>query len=481
VCIAGICRRSHCGDGVIDPRPEAGEVCDDGNTEPGDGCRADCRGLEICGDGLVDEAAGEVCDDGNLDDNDQCTRLCDRIRCGDGLLSGLEPCDQGPDNSDTRADACRTDCSLPACGDGVVDSPDTPLCWSMTPPLLVPPKSNQLRVADFNNDGRDDLLVWSTENTRFDLYLSEGDGSWTPGGVTVVGYDVEHLTVADVNADGFPDVIVAAQTYPSLLIYLGSDTGIQTPPLSAGSPVRDLNHVTVGDFDGDGVADLAAQYDPTCEIDVIYGNGDGTFGAWTTADVAPGHCWANGMRAADFNHDGVLDLVVATGEDGVFVMAGDGSGGLVSPPVYRGPTHVDSSVRDLAVADVNGDQLPDILYPEQHPPQTPMRVLINQGNFQFTEAPGSPLPLGLASLRFDVGDLDGNTTADLVVVDYLATVVFLAMGAGDGTFNVLTPPQDGMAMSADDVVIGHFYDHQFGGVAMLKIAERQVTFWALEP
>jgi len=42
--------------------------------------------------------------------------------CGDGVLEGLEECDDGPANSDTAADACRTDCTLPSCGDGATDS-----------------------------------------------------------------------------------------------------------------------------------------------------------------------------------------------------------------------------------------------------------------------------------------------------------------------------------------------------------------------
>jgi cysteine-rich repeat protein len=59
-----------CGNGV----KEADEVCDDGNTISGDGCRADCLGDEVCGDGWVD--LGELCDDGNLLSRDGCSDRC---------------------------------------------------------------------------------------------------------------------------------------------------------------------------------------------------------------------------------------------------------------------------------------------------------------------------------------------------------------------------------------------------------------------
>lgn len=54
------CVPNVCGDGIVNASGTAPEACDDGNTESGDGCRADCRGVEACGDGLVD--VGEVCD-----------------------------------------------------------------------------------------------------------------------------------------------------------------------------------------------------------------------------------------------------------------------------------------------------------------------------------------------------------------------------------------------------------------------------------
>src|SRR5438067_8703249 len=65
-CEGGVCVPSSCGNGAVDP----GEVCDDGNMVSGDGCRGDCRKIEVCGDGELD--AGEACDDGNTNPVDGC-------------------------------------------------------------------------------------------------------------------------------------------------------------------------------------------------------------------------------------------------------------------------------------------------------------------------------------------------------------------------------------------------------------------------
>ncbi len=95
-----------CGDGVV----VGDESCDDGNTEAGDGCRADCAGIEICGDGLVDEVAEETCDDGNLDNGDGCDDRCalEPVEgpCGDGVLNIGEACDDGNDDPDDGCHEC---------------------------------------------------------------------------------------------------------------------------------------------------------------------------------------------------------------------------------------------------------------------------------------------------------------------------------------------------------------------------------------
>jgi cysteine-rich repeat protein len=71
-CFAGVCLPAGCGNGEREPE----ELCDDGNLVGGDGCSADCRSREVCGDGFTDTGRGELCDDGNTRSRDGCTNRC---------------------------------------------------------------------------------------------------------------------------------------------------------------------------------------------------------------------------------------------------------------------------------------------------------------------------------------------------------------------------------------------------------------------
>jgi fibro-slime domain-containing protein len=125
------------------------EACDDGNTDKGDGCAADCLRVESgyscpvpghpcqriarCGDGVA--TLPEACDDGNLKDGDGCSSTCrletgykcsgspsacSQTVCGDGKLEGAESCDDG---NTTPFDGCSSRCeSEPDCGQGACES-----------------------------------------------------------------------------------------------------------------------------------------------------------------------------------------------------------------------------------------------------------------------------------------------------------------------------------------------------------------------
>lgn len=112
---------SMCGNGVIDE--ENGEVCDDGNQIPGDGCTL-CV-YAMCGNGYLE--FGEECDEGMRNSDfvqDSCSTQCLMPRCGDGITDPAfgEACDDGILNSNLDTDRCRLNCVLPRCGDGVRDT-----------------------------------------------------------------------------------------------------------------------------------------------------------------------------------------------------------------------------------------------------------------------------------------------------------------------------------------------------------------------
>jgi cysteine-rich repeat protein len=95
VCVGGACAPTGCGNAIVEP----GEVCDDGNTKDGDGCSADCKSKETCGNGVLDRVKNEQCD------------------CG---MSGKLPGCNGP-NSNAAGATCRPDCTFAHCGDGIAD------------------------------------------------------------------------------------------------------------------------------------------------------------------------------------------------------------------------------------------------------------------------------------------------------------------------------------------------------------------------
>ncbi len=107
--------REGCGNGTI----EAGETCDDGNQISGDGCSSDCTSNERCGNGTRDTSVGETCDDGNTTGGDGCSASCQSNEgCGNFTVDSGEMCDAGPNGSST----CDVNCTPAICGDGTVNT-----------------------------------------------------------------------------------------------------------------------------------------------------------------------------------------------------------------------------------------------------------------------------------------------------------------------------------------------------------------------
>lgn len=117
-CVDGACLTSVCGDGIT----QAGEACDDGDTEDNNACSNACT-VNACGDGEVH--IGEECDDGNADDLDACSNSCTLAVCGDGIVQAGEACDDG---NTVDTDLCTAACQTAVCGDGIVQPGNGEAC-----------------------------------------------------------------------------------------------------------------------------------------------------------------------------------------------------------------------------------------------------------------------------------------------------------------------------------------------------------------
>ncbi len=125
--------------------------------------------------------------------------------------------------------------------------------------------------------------------------------------------------------------------------------------------------IGVGDFNGDGKLDLVvtnagSQIDAsqTGSVSILLGKGDGTFSAGTsfTLQFARGPGAGPGeVVVGDFNRDGKLDLAITPYDEipGLAILLGRGDGSFQVPVIYP----VDA--QNVAVADVNGDRIPDLV------------------------------------------------------------------------------------------------------------------------
>ena len=246
------------------------------------------------------------------------------------------------------------------------------------------------------------------------------------------------VATGDFNGDGKLDVVNLDYS-SDLNVILGNGDGTFQAPITLNIAASNFfpEAIAVGDFNGDHLLDVAVwainATTGNMEVHIFLGNGTGsltysaTYSAPSSGNFAPG---PNSIVAADVNGDGKLDLVALTPDNGVFIYLGKGDGTFQTPVAYAtGCTGGTGSCNGLAVGDLNGDGKLDLAMAAING----MTILLNAGNGTFGAATYYASGIGgaFAGGGVAIGDVNGDKKPDVVITDQnVGVIVYLNQGAG---------------------------------------------------
>ena len=264
-------------------------------------------------------------------------------------------------------------------------------------------------TGDFNGDDNPDFVVTNhltgANGRCLSVYLGDGLGgfvhSFVGAGLTP-SWRTYHVTVADFDGNNLDDIAAVNYDGEDVLIFLSTGAGNFAAPVRYDTDRVNPTGIAVTDFNGDFKADLVVCYDYYDRVNILSGNGDGTFQPYVNWYL-DGYRNQNNMRVADLNADGYPDMLAPRW--GMMVARQNKATPALSfnsPTVWSEPY----LAIDAAVSDLNGDGRRDMVVLSHD--QSQAWVYLGQGTFFLN--PDS----GIAGMRngYGRGQLDVNGEYD---------------------------------------------------------------------
>jgi hypothetical protein len=285
-----------------------------------------------------------------------------------------------------------------------------------------------LKAADFDGDGKVDLVALCREVDGIRVHLNKGNASFDferHRFLSTGGFGPWDLVPADLDNDGLIDIAVVNTFSSNMAIFRNLGNGSFEDPLILPCGAGPMG-IAAGDLNGDGFMDLVAAAKGFPEVLVFMNQGTGKleFAQPVSYAVAPS---PYSVSCRDLDSDGALDLIMTNLESdrGTFLMnRGDGT---FRPP-EEFPLVLAKALTDDPI-DVNADGKTDIV--TVNTASDDISVLLNTGENRFSERKN--IPVGLTPTDQVFGDFNTDGYVDIALTLDGGNVVIM-MNQGDGTF-----------------------------------------------
>lgn len=300
-------------------------------------------------------------------------------------------------------------------------------------------------AGDFNQDQRMDMAISNSGSGTITVLLGSTDGTFQPlsdpntGSPIVLeaGVDPEAMTLADLNSDGRFDLAVINRSANALTIFIGNTSGGFDRLVDANQNVipsinvgNDPSGISIGEFNGDGRADLAIIRQGDNSVLVLFGNGDGTFTPFDPITLGDS---PENILLSDQDRDGFFDLVIV------------GSGNVVNLLGRENPINGIS----IEARDMNGARVGEVRYLDNASHvQNGLNATSSSGGFIIFN-----VPRGLVAVRSSNGGV-GNSIIDAIpdAVSYarLRTIPLLpsVVSINGVTYDPVGPPPAGVPVGS---------------------------------
>jgi uncharacterized protein (TIGR03437 family) len=201
--------------------------------------------------------------------------------------------------------------------------------------------------------------VVNVGENSFSVYLGNGDGTFQTRRSYPAPLNPYKVAVGDFYGDGFADLIIASSSNGSLILYPGTGDGTFQPNMTLATGVSAVGAFLVEDLNGDGKPDLAVSGNGV--VSILIGNGDGTFQKPLLYGTGTDVTSSQGLAICDFNGDGKADLAVTDVSGGIIVILGNGNG-TFQAPAFTSETGAFAGGALVAVGDFNGDGKADLAF-----------------------------------------------------------------------------------------------------------------------